>query len=852
MLPSKQTGWVILLLPIALIVALLGREGISARWPLAVKSPSLISRSPVQPPGSTGSAPRPVVAPSIANPLSPIGSAQTAPGSAQSLRLSTSTSAPDPAAETTDTRFATVDHDLADGNVNQAETLLKQMLTDPLPATSAHATFVLGRTFLANGDRTSAQTTLSQYLNANPQGPDAAAAAFGLARLADQSGARSTAAQYDQRYLSLTQNHALDGYAEFSLAQVAAASGNLKTALNDDKKAIEAGLPSTLESQAMSFIQTNGPASDLTQWYATMSDRAGIDPTSRAHYQLLQAENLRQTGQTDAAIALYKSVLANSSSVTDTNAATNALSALGQAPSSFALGESFMAAAHYDQAITALGDYLDRNTMGADAATARYYRAVALMHTQAFVGAAAQFESFVNKHPSDKRVGAAVLLEGQCLSQAGQPASAAALLEAFAQQHSSDPLAPQALANAIDAFQQANDSAGVATVANQLESAYPSSPYAAQADFIQGWAAYEQLDFAAAATAWQRVLNTAATNPESSPALLWLGKLDQKAGNLTAAKQAFTLAWQANPGDYYAFRARDLANSSSAVNEYSLTMPSATELTSERTTFEAWLADWTKTSPADRKLPYLGAPVAQTSTLERIRALDNVGLTTDVQNEYQQAYAQFGNDPRSLYALADTMSQIGWTPQSLTAAYQLLMISPAPNAFQSPLFLQRLVYPLPYQDLIVSEAQKNGVDPLLLVSLIRQESMFKTHATSPANAIGLTQFMPTTAQGVAASVGLSSFTISDLYLPSIAIKLGAVYLSSQIRAFGGNPFIALAAYNAGGGNVNSWLSDNPHGDLDLFVQEIPFNETREYVKNIYRFYEEYQLLYRTPNVGQGG
>ena len=850
MLPSKQNGWVVLLLPLALSIVLLGGKSVASRWPLAVKPPSQIARPADQVKTSTIPAKLPPA--SIANPLSSIGSTQSLPGTVSTRWLTTSTSTTSQSAGPTDARFATVDRDLADGNVVQAEALLKQMVNDPASATSTHAMFVLGQTYLANGDSRSAQSTLGRYLTAQPEGPDAAAAAFGLARIADQSGARSSAAQYYQRYLDLTRNRALDGYAEFGLAQIAAANADVSTAVNDYKKAIVAGLPSTMESEAAKFISANSQTSDLKAWYASMSERPGLDPTTRAHYQLLQANTLRQAGQTDQAVSIYRSVLANSPSAADTSAATNALTALGQAPSSFALGESFMASGHYDQATVALGDYLDQNPMGADAATARYDRGVALMHSEAYVGAAAQFDSFVSKHPSDKRVGSAILLEGQCLSQASEPTKAASLLQAFAQQHPSDPLAPQALANAIDVLQQANDSAGALAFANQLEAAYPASPYAAQAAFIEGWADYEKLDFAAAALAWQSVLKTAATNPESSPALLWLGKLDQKAGNLAAAQQAFTLAWRANPGDYYAFRARDLASNPSATNEYAVAMPSSSELASEKTALEAWLANWTKTSASDRSLPYLGAPIAQTSTLDRIRALVNAGLTSDAQSEYQQAYAAYGNDPRSLYALADTLSQIGWTTQSMTVAYHLLMISPAPNAYQSPLLLQRLVYPFPYQDLIESEAQKNGVDPLLLVSLIRQESMFNTHARSTVNAIGLTQFMPTTAEGVAASVGMTSFSMNDLYLPSVAIKLGAAYLSSQIRAFGGNPFIALAAYNAGAGNVNSWLSDNPHRDLDLFVQEIPFNETRQYVENIYRFYEEYQLLYRSPTVGQGG
>lgn len=263
----------------------------------------------------------------------------------------------------------------------------------------------------------------------------------------------------------------------------------------------------------------------------------------------------------------------------------------------------------------------------------------------------------------------------------------------------------------------------------------------------------------------------------------------------------------------------------------------------------SWLAGWTHTNAVNQKLPYLGAEVAQSKTLDRIRELATVGLNDDAQTEVKLALTTYGNDPRSLYALADVLSQLGWTNQSMAIAYKLLMVSPARTAYQSPIYLQRLVYPFPYQDIIEQQAKRYGVDPLLLVSLIRQESTFNTQARSSVNAIGLTQFMPTTAYQVAATLGMTNFTLNDLYVPKTSIEMGAAYLSAQIKQFGGNPFLALAAYNGGGGNVMNWLSDNPRHDLDLFIQEVPFPETQQYVENIYRFYQEYQTLYRPSATG---
>jgi soluble lytic murein transglycosylase len=180
----------------------------------------------------------------------------------------------------------------------------------------------------------------------------------------------------------------------------------------------------------------------------------------------------------------------------------------------------------------------------------------------------------------------------------------------------------------------------------------------------------------------------------------------------------------------------------------------------------------------------------------------------------------------------------------MAAAYQLLLMSPAPNSYQSPTYLQRLVYPFPYQDLIESAAQTYHVDPLLLVALVRQESCFNPRAHSSADAQGLTQIVPATAAILADHLGLADFSPADLARPRVAIQLGAAYLGGLLRQYDGDPYLAIIAYNAGSGMLSKWLADNPRHDIDLLAQEIGFKETRDYLRNVYRYYQEYQAVYR--------
>lgn len=755
---------------------------------------------------------------------------------------------------TEDQQFAAIEQQASDGDVAQAELQLRKIAGGTSSTISAKAQLLLGQMLLMNGDNANGQKAFQDYLARFPTGADASRAHFALGELAFQQGRRDQASSELHQYLKLTTDHALDGYASFDLAQISQASGDSASATSLYQAAVEAGLPLSEDLKAASIVGqamlTSGNPSGAADWYATLAARPSNDPTTRAHYEFLEASALQQSGDKQGAIAVFRGLLGNEATGVDTGATINALKALGDTVGDFDAGEALLKARQFSAAVQSLGNYLDQNPQGPDAATARYDRGRALMGQNDYSSAAAQLDRFVALYPRDSRLGAAILLEGKSLDLAGNSTQAAQLLQTFAAQNPSDASAPEALADAAQYLKGASQASAALQVEQQLISSFPNSPLVPAAAFDVGWAAYERLDFNGAKTIWQNVLNRWPTNPGSSPSLLWLGKLEQRAGNATAAQRDFQLAWQANPGDYYAFRAHDLfAASEHPAGSAPLVQPSAAELTKERSDLDKWLTTWTNPTIEDRDLPYLGAPISRGSTLGRISALATIGLHDDVENEIKQSMGQYANDGRSLFALADTLNQAGLTTDALDAAYQVLMISPAPNAYQSPVLLQRLVYPFPYRDLITQSAQKYGVDPLLLVALIRQESAFNPSAHSVTGALGLTQFEPPTAQGVAKQIGLPNFTLDQLNQPRIAIELGAAYLASQTKVFGGNPIFALAAYNAGGGSLQSWLADNPRQDLDLLVEEIPFQQTNDYVRLIYRFYDEYQFVYRSSTGG---
>lgn len=155
-------------------------------------------------------------------------------------------------------------------------------------------------------------------------------------------------------------------------------------------------------------------------------------------------------------------------------------------------------------------------------------------------------------------------------------------------------------------------------------------------------------------------------------------------------------------------------------------------------------------------------------------------------------------------------------------------------------------YPLAYWELIQQKTQERGLDPHLVLALIRQESLFNARARSPAAALGLMQLIPPTATRVAKQIGLPAPTQEKLFDPELNITLGTQYLKDLMERYSNNWFKAIAAYNAGEAAVDRWEKEILTDDIEEFVERIPYLETRGYVKLVLRNHRIYKRLYE-PN-----
>jgi soluble lytic murein transglycosylase-like protein/TolA-binding protein len=159
----------------------------------------------------------------------------------------------------------------------------------------------------------------------------------------------------------------------------------------------------------------------------------------------------------------------------------------------------------------------------------------------------------------------------------------------------------------------------------------------------------------------------------------------------------------------------------------------------------------------------------------------------------------------------------------------------------TPAYFLKMYYPLEYGPLIEQNSKKNNLDPNLVRALILQESYYNPEARSPVGATGLMQLMPATAADHAKRLRISFATLR-LENPDINIQLGTYHLRMVINLFQGNEYLAVAAYNAGQGNVGRWRRAAPGRPLDEFLEAIPFQETRNYVKRVTLLRSSYERL----------
>ena len=161
----------------------------------------------------------------------------------------------------------------------------------------------------------------------------------------------------------------------------------------------------------------------------------------------------------------------------------------------------------------------------------------------------------------------------------------------------------------------------------------------------------------------------------------------------------------------------------------------------------------------------------------------------------------------------------------------------------APKEMVELFYPAPYRAPLLEYAPPRGVDPRFALSIMRQESRFRADAKSVSAARGLMQFIPSTADTMAAQLNRKNFRQDDLYDPRVAVLFGSQYLGNLFKLFPNQPQAVAASYNGGEDNMARWLARSRTTDADRYVMEISYAQSKDYVYKVLANFRVYQTLY---------
>ncbi len=498
-------------------------------------------------------------------------------------------------------------------------------------------------------------------------------------------------------------------------------------------------------------------------------------------------------------------------------------------------------AGQYGLAIDALTRYL--GSAPEHAATAHYYRANSYIQSGQYDLAILDYDAIITDHVADSLWTLAWEEKASTIwyYKEQYAAGAQVLLDFVALVPTSED-AGQFLYDAGRIYERGQMLVEAASTWERMINEYPSFETSLRGLFLSAVTYYRMANYDTALTSFQRYFILSTTAEEQAAAQFWIAKCQSAKGDAISASSSWQQSVALDPIGYYGVRASQILNN---IQPFTSTEPYdlAYDLQSERLVAGEWLLA-TFNLPAETDLNTMGE-LASNISLRRGDAFYELGLYEMADGEFNSLRSSLALDPLNSFRLIPHLLDRNMYQQAIFSSWQILDNAnyDFSGSLTAPKYFNHIRFGAYYRELVVSTANNEGFNPLLLFSLIRQESLFEGHVVSSAGAIGLMQIMPGTGEEIAGQLGWPvGYSTSDLYRPAINIPLGARYLARQRDYLGENLPAALASYNAGAGNAEVWLSLSQN-DIDMFVEIIRFDETRNYVMQITEFWNIFQMIY---------
>ncbi len=503
-------------------------------------------------------------------------------------------------------------------------------------------------------------------------------------------------------------------------------------------------------------------------------------------------------------------------------------------------------AGQYDVGLAAFNRYIDA---GLDSdGTARYYRALTQRELQNYEIAIRELSEFIANYPDHPRW--ATAWGDKAYTQWFYTGDYRNGAQTYLDFVAAAPIRPEAadhLMSAARILERDNRLEEAAGAWQRVADEYPDNSQSTQALFLAGIAQYRRGDYHLALPLFQRSLLLSTEKGDQARAYLWIGKTQGQLGDEAAKQTAWQQAQAIDPTGYYSERARDLLIGRAPFEPPS-TYNIELDLEAERANAAAWVRV-TFDLPPGTDLEGLG-PLAGDQRIVRGTEFWELGLYEEARLEFEDLREAVSASPENSFRLTNYLLDLGLYRPAIFAARQVLTLAGLDEhatSLSAPPYFNYVRYGTYYADLIVPDAEAQGLHPLFLFSVVRQESLFEGFVHSTAGARGLMQIIPSTGASVARSIGWPiAFDPEDLYRPYVSVRLGTQYMASNLRSLGGDTYAALAAYNAGPGNASVW-KELAGGDQDLLLEVVRFQETRDYIRFIYEIYTIYRTLYSPVN-----
>jgi soluble lytic murein transglycosylase len=731
-----------------------------------------------------------------------------------------------------------------------------QQLIAAAPADSAERTtagFLLGQTYYEADRYTEAVKSLGDFVVGHPSESRYGRAVFLQGRSYQALNNWSAAIAQYQKYLTIDQTVA--SFVDELMGDCYAAASDYAAAAEVYNRGVQGPVDQPMKLHLLEGIvdmQTKGAKYAAAVATADALGQATQDQKVQAKAEYLAGQALAAAGRATDSIVRYRRAIDAYPKTQYAYLSLIELVNAGQAVDELQRGTiDYYGGGAYSPAAQAIERFLKTAPSG-HADEARYILGLSYQALAKYSLAIQNYDYIITHYLNSASLGDAWIAKGKSLAGSGKISDACEVWAQFVKRYPTHRLAPEALWLTGATLEGADKFKEAAVAYASLQAGYPQADRAPAALHEAGLCAFRAQQADTALAAWRKLADGYAASSLRPAALFWLARLYHAKNNDDQARVELKEIKEKYPNDYYAVRADEFQETwnsklfqKSAQKSMLLSPPTA----AEQGEAEQWLLSWLPETgrPAQgESVSGLSDTLLKDGRLQRGLLLWQLDLTDDASAQIRGLKTDRNDSPLDQYRLGVYLNGQGLYRLSISCLDRLVQLAPVDKQATIPTFVLKLSHPLPFSDLVVTEAMNVQLDPLLILAMIRQESAFEWNVDSWVGARGLMQIMPATGDWIALQLAWKNYTTSILYRPYLNVRFGVWYMARQMATFNGDVGAALAAYNAGPGRIINWQTPEMSPDDDLFLESMPLSEPVSYVRRIYTHYSIYRKLYASP------